>query len=97
MEQVVTLNKFTKDFPKFLYQKQKKAYPVSEVATDYDTFEQWNEALDSFGKYQSEEYLPEDGMTVKEYRKMIWDMEHSGEGISLDEFKKEMKLWVAEL
>ena len=85
------------DFSFFLYQKHQKSNKISELATDYDTFEQWNEALDKIGKYHSNEFLQEEGMTVKEYRKMIWDMEQSGEGINLVEFKNEMKTWIKEL
>ncbi len=83
------------DFTEFLYQKRYKK--TSENVEDYETFEEWNSALDMTGKYQSEEYLPEEGMTVKEYRKMIWEMEKSGEGISLNQFKNEMKLWTVGL
>jgi len=89
------LQKQLYDFSEFLYQKRYKK--ISEDAEDYDNFEDWNRALDITGKYQSDEYLPDEGMTVKEYRKIIWKMEHSGEGISIEDFKKQTELWIAEL
>ncbi len=82
------------DFSEFLYQK--KDAKMSENLEDYQTFEQWNHALDMTGKYQSDEYLPEEGVTVKEYRKMIWEMEKS-KNLTYKEGQKRIELCLQNL
>jgi len=63
-----------------------------EDASNYDTYEQWNNYLISiYGN--SNEYLPEWGMTLFSFRKMIWDAEHSGQAQSVEEFFSEIQSW----
>lgn len=62
-------------------------------ASYYDTFEEWNNYLQSVEPMQLDEYLPAWGMTNLELRKFIWNAEHSGEGVSYEAFKNEISTW----
>ncbi|OQX78820.1 MAG: hypothetical protein B6D61_04675 [Bacteroidetes bacterium 4484_249] len=65
---------------------------VKEDISNYKTFEQWNEYLQTVEEVDLDEFLPEWGMTNFELRKFIFDAEKS-DTISEDKFYKEIKTW----
>jgi hypothetical protein len=56
---------------------------------EFETFEEWDAYLQSIEYQSPEEFLPEWGMTSNEFRKFIWDSEHSGT-IPVEEFYDKM-------
>jgi superfamily I DNA/RNA helicase len=61
---------------------------------NFNSFEEWNEYLQSVEYQNPEEFLPEWGMTSLEFRKFFWDAEQSGT-ISYKEFVEDIKTWTA--
>jgi len=70
-----------------------------EDASNYDTYEQWNNYLISiYGN--SNEYLPEWGMTELDLRKTIWNAEQDFKNekfITMDEFIKDLNEWKTQI
>lgn len=59
---------------------------------EFETFQEWNDYLQSIEYHDLDEFLPEYGMTNLEFRKFIWDSEHSGT-MSYEEFVEDIKTW----
>ena len=81
----------------------KKIAPLPKVIKDmepeeekdimeFNTFEEWDSYLQSVKYHDPDEYLPEWGMTSLEFRKFIWDAEHSGT-MSYEDFMEDIKSW----
>ena len=56
------------------------------------TFEEWNAQFED-PQRDLDEYLPEYGMTLGEFRRMIYERERSENYVSFDDFFKEMDKW----
>ncbi len=56
---------------------------------EFETFEEWDAYLQSIEYHDPDEFLREWGMTSIEFRKFIWDSEHSGT-IPVEEFYDKM-------
>lgn len=59
----------------------------------YESFEEWNDYLQSEEPADLNEILPDLGISNLDIRRFIWDAEHSGNGMSYDSFKKEISTW----
>ena len=62
-------------------------------ASYYNTFDSWNNYLQTISPVNLEKFLPEWGMTNLELRKFIWCAEHNETSMSYDEFRNEIKTW----
>ncbi len=59
---------------------------------EFESFEEWDAYLQSEEYQDPDQFLTEWGMTSLEFRKFIWDAEHSG-SLSYDEFIEDIKTW----
>ena len=57
---------------------------------EFETFEDWDAYLQSKDFKEPDEFLPEWNMTSYELRKFIWDAEHSGEYIPVEQFYEKL-------
>ncbi|MCD4696826.1 MAG: hypothetical protein K8S16_11370 [Bacteroidales bacterium] len=80
------LNEFVSSLIKSQKVGQKSG--TEQDPANYDTFEAWNEYLQSIEYVDLDEFLPEWGMTNYKLRKLIFESEKSGL-MSLDEFKND--------
>lgn len=53
---------------------------------EFETFEEWDAYLQSIEFHDPDEFMEEWGMTSIEFRKFIWDGEHSGEYQPIENF-----------
>ncbi len=76
-----TLRKLYSVVHKFLEDNKKEEAKPS--------FEEWNKQFDD--DYNPDDFIPEYGMTLREFRMGIYEAEISGEEISIDKFQKKLR------
>ena len=74
--------------PKFTNNDAEEERDLSE----FETFDAWDAYLQSMQYVEPDKFFPEWGMTSIEFRRFIWDAEHSGT-ISYNKFLEEIKTW----
>jgi len=78
-----TLQKLYSVVHKFLEDNKKEGSKPS--------FEEWNKQFDD--DYNLDDFIPEYGMTLREFRTGIYEAELSGEEMSIDEFREKIQRW----
>jgi hypothetical protein len=57
---------------------------------EFKTFEEWDAYLQSKDFKEPDEFLPEWNMTSYDFRRFIWDAEHSGKYIPVEQFYEKL-------
>jgi len=85
---LIQINEFLKTFIKEFKRPATKKRTTESTVANQISFEEWNKQFTNFKDLN--EYIPEYGMTVGEYRKEIFEAE-MGETRPIEEFQTKLK------
>ncbi|MBI5914360.1 MAG: hypothetical protein HY842_03220 [Bacteroidetes bacterium] len=65
---------------------------TKDDATGGQAFEEWNQQFEDDENTNLDEYLPEHGMTLRQFRRLIWEGEQD-ETMTFESFVEDQKSW----